>query len=498
MVIVAVVAFAAAAAGIGVARVVRRADDRRRAPLPADRPQPRRGRRPRRRATSSPTRDYRAVPRDRPAPADRADWPTAALIEPARPAAARASWPSRWRSAAGSAAKLDARPCVAAALAALIAVDRGAPLRGAGRAPRLAVVALLRGSRRRWRPTARRSTRSCRPRWRHGRGRRPHRAAAPRRPGRARRSLRRRPAVAVGEVRAGGRRRSRAVGALAARARRGVAGAGARAGRRRSPPPAWPSWSAHQAVYGGRDRRTPPGRTSSAASSTVVGSDPDYVGRSAAPGRACSSTATSAWRPGSRRGCCSCPRSPRSLAPPAARRGGRSLLPLAAGWLVATFVALTMQGWWFPGRQVVVVLPAAVLAIAWWARGGGSRLAAPSRSARSASSPRPASSRRGRSAASPGSSTSRSTADPLYRAWTAVLPDYLVEDAATWPLHWAWTALLVAGPPRSPCGASAPGPARRPSGGRPVPAPPRPPSSPAAPGSSVRTSPNGSSPTGSA
>ena len=38
---------------------------------------------------------------------------------------------------------------------------------------------------------------------------------------------------------------------------------------------------------------------------------------------------------------------------------------------MATFVALTMQGWWFPGRQLVVVLPAAVLAIAWWARGGG-------------------------------------------------------------------------------------------------------------------------------
>jgi hypothetical protein len=25
-----------------------------------------------------------------------------------------------------------------------------------------------------------------------------------------------------------------------------------------------------------------------------------------------------------------------------------------------------MQGWWWPGRQVVVVLPLAVLAIAWW------------------------------------------------------------------------------------------------------------------------------------
>lgn len=42
------------------------------------------------------------------------------------------------------------------------------------------------------------------------------------------------------------------------------------------------------------------------------------------------------------------------------------VIPLAAGWLNATFVALTMQGWWVPGRQVVVVLPLAAVALAWW------------------------------------------------------------------------------------------------------------------------------------
>jgi len=41
-------------------------------------------------------------------------------------------------------------------------------------------------------------------------------------------------------------------------------------------------------------------------------------------------------------------------------------LPLAAGWANATWVALTMHGWWWPGRQVVVVLPCVVLATAWW------------------------------------------------------------------------------------------------------------------------------------
>jgi len=45
------------------------------------------------------------------------------------------------------------------------------------------------------------------------------------------------------------------------------------------------------------------------------------------------------------------------------------VLPLGAGWLVATFVALTMQGFWWPGRQVVVVVPCLVLATTWWAGG---------------------------------------------------------------------------------------------------------------------------------
>ena len=41
-------------------------------------------------------------------------------------------------------------------------------------------------------------------------------------------------------------------------------------------------------------------------------------------------------------------------------------LPLATGWALATWVALTMHGFWWSGRQVVVVLPLAVLAVARW------------------------------------------------------------------------------------------------------------------------------------
>jgi hypothetical protein len=43
-------------------------------------------------------------------------------------------------------------------------------------------------------------------------------------------------------------------------------------------------------------------------------------------------------------------------------------VPLAAGWATATWVALTMHGFWWPGRQTVVVLPLALLAILIWAR----------------------------------------------------------------------------------------------------------------------------------
>ncbi|WP_283134096.1 hypothetical protein [Rhizohabitans arisaemae] len=47
-------------------------------------------------------------------------------------------------------------------------------------------------------------------------------------------------------------------------------------------------------------------------------------------------------------------------------RGRVLLAPLAAGWLTATFLALTMNGYWWPGRQLVVVLPLALLAVLWF------------------------------------------------------------------------------------------------------------------------------------
>jgi hypothetical protein len=97
---------------------------------------------------------------------------------------------------------------------------------------------------------------------------------------------------------------------------------------------------------------------------SVVGSDPDYAGRSRRlVGLLVDREfGLAAWQPAW------------LLAIPAlaglarARPAGWDALlsPVAVAWLGATFGALTMHGWWFPGRQVVVVLPLMVLAIAWW------------------------------------------------------------------------------------------------------------------------------------
>ncbi|MGH3614321.1 MAG: hypothetical protein ACRDRK_17375 [Pseudonocardia sp.] len=58
-----------------------------------------------------------------------------------------------------------------------------------------------------------------------------------------------------------------------------------------------------------------------------------------------------------------------------ARAGRTALLwPLAAGWFVATFVALTMHGYWSPSRQLVVVLPLAVLVTLHWLDGASSAI----------------------------------------------------------------------------------------------------------------------------
>lgn len=179
----------------------------------------------------------------------------------------------------------------------------------------------------------------------------------------------------------------------------------------------------------------------------VLGTDPDYAGRaSRLVGLLVDRHfGLAAWQPAW------------LLAAPAAAALARRrppgwlalAVPFTVAWLMATFAAATMHGWWFPGRQVVVVLPLAVIAIAWWA-GGGKSGDGPYRSrvllacglgalgvwsylwlaAQAAS----------------GRVTwivdFADTADPWYRVWRSVLPDYMDVTTQTWILQAVWLVVL--------------------------------------------------------
>lgn len=125
-------------------------------------------------------------------------------------------------------------------------------------------------------------------------------------------------------------------------------------------------------------------------------------------------------------------------------RGWEALLvPLAAGWLTATFVAFTMHGWWWPGRQVVVVMPCVVLGVAWWTA-------------------RVPSARTWLAALTAAGMVMWAwllvelwahrltlvvdffrTRDLLYRAWSSVLPRYRRVSGATWVLQSCWLVALA-------------------------------------------------------
>ena len=115
-----------------------------------------------------------------------------------------------------------------------------------------------------------------------------------------------------------------------------------------------------------------------------------------------------------------------------------------AGYAVATWVALTMHGWWWPGRQLVVVLPIAVVAVAVLV-GRFGRLLWPSLVGcavgifnwlwlvvESSSGRRTL------------VTDFEPTSNPVYRAWRVLLPDHRDFDTATLALTLVWTLALAA------------------------------------------------------
>lgn len=117
---------------------------------------------------------------------------------------------------------------------------------------------------------------------------------------------------------------------------------------------------------------------------------------------------------------------------------------LGTGWLVATFVALTMHGWWFPGRQLVVVLPIAVVVIAAWADEARRRvpvLVAVGALGVAAYGFLVVEGLRGRLT---WVVDFGATVNPVYRALAVVTPDYMTPSTLTWVLHGGWMAVVIA------------------------------------------------------
>lgn len=127
------------------------------------------------------------------------------------------------------------------------------------------------------------------------------------------------------------------------------------------------------------------------------------------------------------------------------RFGARRLVLglVGTGWLVATFMALTMHGWWFPGRQLVVVLPAVVVVVAQWADTTRVRLAVSAVLGSVGMGSFAFLAAEGLAGRLTWAVDFASTTYPLYQALTPLLPDYMAASPGTWMRHAVWLAALI-------------------------------------------------------
>lgn len=198
--------------------------------------------------------------------------------------------------------------------------------------------------------------------------------------------------------------------------------------------------AAHQALYGGW---TPyaAGEHFAGGELSVVGHDPDYGGRSL---RLLGllldrEFGLAAWQPAWLLAVAALAGLLR-VRPP----GWATLaVPLAAGWVTATWLAATMHGWWWPGRHVVAVLPLAVLALAWWAGKSLPRTAATVALGALGVLTYAWTTAEGWLGELNWVVDFARTENPVYALWSEALPDYTELGARTWVLHGAWIAVVL-------------------------------------------------------
>jgi hypothetical protein len=180
---------------------------------------------------------------------------------------------------------------------------------------------------------------------------------------------------------------------------------------------------------------------------SVVGTEPDYVGRSLRLIALLSDRAYGlvGWQPAW------------LLAVPAigaliAWRGTRwpghqraaVAAPLLAGWALATWPALTMHGFWWPGRQVVVVLPLAALAVLWWLGRIVPRLLPVAAALAVAGALHYAALLiDGWAGQVTWVVSFQGVDDPLYQVLRPLFPDYRVQGPGFWPLHVLWVVAVL-------------------------------------------------------
>ncbi|HET7477665.1 MAG TPA: hypothetical protein VFJ97_16790 [Dermatophilaceae bacterium] len=196
----------------------------------------------------------------------------------------------------------------------------------------------------------------------------------------------------------------------------------------------------HRLIYGGWTPYATGDHFQASGELSVVGVDPDYVGRSL---RLVGLLVDDHFG--------LVPWQPAYLALPAALsvllwrlRADQRLVwllagPLLAGWATAVWVALTMHGYWWPGRQVVVVLPLAVLVLMVALRRYATGLAA---LALAGALNLAALLWAGRRGDLTWVYAFDRVPSPVYQAMRAITPDY--RDADFLPGHLAWAGLLLA------------------------------------------------------